>query len=123
MACPFFMPGERDETRRWVHAPRLPLGAHFRGTCRARPEEMFESGGDACNCGYAGGVCDRFPADAPADAVRFSTDGETLVYVLERAHVPVEHGIFDESVAGEILAAQARAFLAGAGGPTPYTCT
>lgn len=108
------MPAERDQTLRWIHAPRMPLGDRYRGLCKARPDEPFEAQGDPCNCGYARGVCDRFPADFTADAIRFSVSSDhplRVLYVVERAYVPIEHGIFEESSADEILAAQARAFL------------
>jgi hypothetical protein len=55
-----------------------------------------------CNFGYARGRCEHFPADAMVDAVRFSvkqdageppTDLLRVIYVLERDHAPVEHGV------------------------------
>jgi hypothetical protein len=58
--------------------------------------------------------------DAPGDAVRFSILGNEagrirMVYVLERAHAPVEHGQlgFTEFLTGAegVLAAQAEAFV------------
>jgi hypothetical protein len=69
---------------------------------------------DLCNTGYARGRCDRFPAGAFADAVRFSrtADGR-LIYILEKDHAPVEHGEMDAARdPREPLASQARAFLA-----------
>lgn len=50
-----------------------------------------------CNVGYARGECPRFPEDALADAVRFNIVSRTettleLLYVLERAHLPVQQG-------------------------------
>jgi hypothetical protein len=98
-----------------VHAPRLPLGDFYEGVCRARegevwgpPEEVVR---EACSWGYSRGRCDRFPADAPADAVRFSRCGEKLIYILERAGAPVEHGEIVDQAAEDVLAAQARAFM------------
>lgn len=113
MACPFFMPIERLDDGPWIHAPRLPLGGSYRGTCHARPGEVIEppdSHRDLCNCGYARGRCDRFPEDSVADAVRFSMTGNQLTYVLERDCAPVEHGIVTDA-AGELLSRQARAFM------------
>ena len=136
MACPFFHPGRPiDDAGRWTHAPRMPLGEACHGTCRAQPSESFEpSEGsllELCNWGYARGRCDRFPPDAPADAVRFSIAAEDqrsvrLIYVLERDHAPVEHGVIECSFSSGgfalegtavmhadalLLFAQARAFL------------
>lgn len=113
VACPFFLPVERVNEPRWIHAPRLPLGDRYRGLCRARSGESFEAQGDACNCGYARGVCDRFPEETQADAVRFSIragDPLKLIYIVERSHAPVEHGLVGDRDANEILTAQARAF-------------
>ena len=129
MACPFFMPVTRLDQKEWLHAPRLPLGDPYAGVCHARPGEPFEPPAsaldDLCNCGYARGRCDRFPAETTADAVRFSLvsvdpDVICLVYILERAHAPVEHGTlryatrqsrFADAPPTVILAAQAEAFL------------
>ena len=80
---------------------------------------------DLCNCGYARGRCDQFPATSAADAVRFSvvaadTDTVRLVYILEKNHAPVEHGTmtyairesgFVDRPPNVILGAQAQAFL------------
>lgn len=117
MACPFFLPVSKIKETGWTHAPRWPLGGRFRGWCKAR-SEAFEAEGDPCNRGYARGECERFPAEAAADAVRFSAVAEEpqkLIYVIERAHVPLEHGCFDDpsSLRNEILEAQARAFAEG----------
>ena len=123
------MPLTRLDQDRWIHAPRLPLGHPYSGSCHARPEEPFEppesSLHDLCNCGYARGRCDRFPPESLADAVRFSVtlvepDAVGLVYILERDHAPVEHGTlkyatrqsrFVDAPPTAILAAQAQAFL------------
>ncbi len=120
MACPFFRPIDRLDEGAWTHAPRLPLGDPYRGTCHARPGEVLEAPEaqqrDLCNCGYVRGRCDRFPADSAADAVRFSVvsdrDGQVqLVYVLEKDHSPVKHGLLDNAPVSELLSSQARAFL------------
>ena len=115
MACPFFMPVDRVLETGWIHAPRLPLGARYRGKCLVRADDPFEADGDLCNCGYARGACDRFPSDAEADAHRFSVlagDPPRMIYVIERGHAPAEHRIFEDpsSLENRILAAQARAF-------------
>ena len=125
------MPVSRFGDDLWIVPPRLPLNDAFRGVCRAgepsngdafEPLEKLQR--ELCNCGYARGWCERFPADSAADAVRFSilddADGIVrLVYVLEREYAPVEHGIVEYSIPesrpisdpSELLAAQARAFL------------
>src|SRR5262245_54382050 len=103
------MPIERLDDGLWLHAPRLPLGGTYRGTCHARPGEGVEEHREFCSWGYARGRCDRFPADSKADAVRFSKTGEGLIYILERDCAPVEHGIVTQA-AGELLSRQASAF-------------
>jgi len=70
-----------------------------------------------CNCGYARRRCSRFPDNGAADAVRFSVIGDqngrlTVIYILEKDHAPVEHGLMDDAAsAREPLASQARAFV------------
>jgi len=78
-----------------------------------------------CNCGYARGRCDRFPADSVEDAVRFSITDDAaqrlrMVYVLEKDHAPVEYGSMEYAIeAAQLsgdhingaLAPQARAFI------------
>ena len=110
----------------WQHAPRLPLGDAYHGLCHAGAEP-FEppdaSQDELCNCGYARGRCDRFPAES-ADAVRFSVvsdDAERvrLVYILEKNHAPTEHGVIEyfrldsriDGITGGILLLQSRAFI------------
>ncbi len=124
MACPYFAPESRLESGPWTHEPRWPLGAAYAGVCHALSGEIFRppesQQQEYCNCGYARGVCERFPLDAPADAVRFSVTGEqTLFYILERDHAPVEFGRWDISGMkpgdvhrNPILMMQAEAFLA-----------
>ena len=104
MACPYFFPVERVETDPWAHSPRMPLGAEFHGFCEADPANPREPDivvqRTICNSGYGRGCCQDFPADAPADAVRFTpTSGGTgaevrMVFVLERNHSPIQHGAF-----------------------------
>jgi hypothetical protein len=85
----------RLESSVWSRPPRYPLGDAYAGVCHARPGEPFEPPGDrqeaVCNFGYARGRCDCFPADAP-DAIRFSIAGDELLYVIEKAYAPLEHG-------------------------------
>ncbi len=114
----------------WTPAPRLPLGDAYHGACHARPAEVFEppetAQRDLCNCGYARGRCAHFPDDSAADAVRFSITGDEaghvrLVYIVEKNHSPAEHGGLEYAIdeerivdghTSELLASQARAFLA-----------
>ena len=134
MACPFFMPVSRLDEGNWVHAPRLPLGDFYRGVCRSQASESFDppesSQRDLCNYGYARGRCERFPADSPGDAVRFSviTDegvGDEggrlrLVYIVEKDHAPADHGTVESRTEqiqslslreNDVMSGQARAFL------------
>ena len=124
MACPFFLPVRMLDRGAWTNPPRLPLGEPYYGTCVARPSDPFSAPEtvqrELCNCGYARGLCDRFPEDSAADAVRFSARSEAegrvrLVYIVEKDHAPLEHGEleYDGAVIGhgsELLHAQARAF-------------
>ncbi|HEY7333833.1 MAG TPA: hypothetical protein VH639_03040 [Bryobacteraceae bacterium] len=128
VACPYFLPRGKLATGLWVHEPRLPLGDAYSGICHARPCEPClpseKRQEDLCNYGYAGGICERFPADGPADAVRFSLASEDrahlrIVYAIEKEHAPIEFGEFEFSTstnalvlapANPVLAAQAEAF-------------
>lgn len=104
MACPFFEPVQPLGREQWLHAPRFPLGEAYRGLCHAgvEPFEPTESSQEElCNCGYARGRCDRFPAES-ADAVRFSVASEDdqrlrVIYVFERRHAPETHGVIEYS--------------------------
>lgn len=127
MACPYFIPERKLEPGSWTHLPRLPLGGAYAGRCLAAaaphtPSESHQR--ELCNCGYARGLCDRFPDSGGADAVRFSVveDRETglrLVWVLEKEHAPLSHGVLEFSIVrdafenspGEFLLSQARAFV------------
>ena len=128
MACPFFLPAERLSDGPGLHAPRLPLGAAYSGSCTCRPEISFQPDEatlrDVCNWGYVRGRCGHFPAGSAADAVRFSVVQESdamleILYVLELAHVPARHGTLRFSIldgvldvdCGGLLAAQARSFI------------
>ena len=47
---------------------------------------------ECCNLGYARGECDRLP-EGSADAIRLSlASADRLLWVIERDHLPVEHG-------------------------------
>jgi hypothetical protein len=131
MACPFFEPRTKLGEGPWDPAPRLPLVEAWAGVCVSpgftlqEPDESEQR--EICNTGYARGRCPRFPSEAEADAVRFSAvrDGEALrvVFVLEKDHAPVRHGliIFSEGkFTGDPLESplreQARAFVLTWGG-------
>jgi hypothetical protein len=128
VACPYFLPQARLATGLWVHQPRLPLGDAYSGICHAPacepcvPSEKQQE--DLCNYGYVGGICERFPAGGPADAVRFSLASDDrvrlrIVYAIEKEHAPIAFGEFEFSTStnvlvfapgNAILAAQAEAF-------------
>jgi len=80
-----------------------------------------------CNFGYPQGKCGHFPAGAAAHAAHFSVLQDEprepllrIIYVLEKDHVPVEHGTvaclkrggFSPPIDDALLAAQANAFVA-----------
>ncbi|MGH9667183.1 MAG: hypothetical protein ACRD9L_22395 [Bryobacteraceae bacterium] len=108
MACPYFEPVAKLEDRVWSRPPRFPLGGAYTGVCHAPRSESWrpdaETARELCNVGYARGRCGYFPADAPADAVRFSAAGYTdgvlpVQFILERDYFPVEHGLLEYSAA------------------------
>ena len=114
MACPLFKPVRKLDAGGWDPAPRLPLGDAWAGECTAecteQPAESTQR--EVCNCGYARGRCEHFPAAMEADAVRFSmgADGRTI-YIFEKDHAPLEHGeIAAATDSREPLASLARAF-------------
>jgi hypothetical protein len=129
VACPYFFPKEKCLTVGWAFPSRLPLGAGFRGTCRAAGEAEVAPDDNAlrdfCNVGYACG-CPRVPVDRRADSIRFAVavdDGERIVlhYVYDRDHLPVEHGqlkydcaqrLWLSRVADACLERQAECYLA-----------
>jgi hypothetical protein len=98
MACPFFFPTEKVSLG-WAFPARLPLGAGFTGTCRAREQEVTPTGEELlefCNMGYGAG-CTRIPAERCADGVRFAVARDessriVMHYVSERHCEPVEYG-------------------------------
>ena len=113
MACPFFMPAEKLENGKWLHAGRLPLGCGWSGCCTAPGHEgeapSQEELREFCNLGYAEG-CGRLPRERVWDSVRFGArtvsgagngcGGQVQIrYVCERGHRPVEHGVLDVDVA------------------------
>jgi hypothetical protein len=124
VSCPYFFPDRPLAETSWFRPPRAPLGLLHGGECHA-PEGPAPGNHHLCNFGYARGVCGRFPADAPFDAVRFAVIAQEsnvtqLLYVLELNHTPAEHGrlTYDANrnrVVGAderaLLAAQARAFV------------
>src|SRR5262245_20332329 len=125
MPCPFFHPDVPIPNDPWSRPPRMPLGEAYGGVCRASATAFIPDGDlllSVCNRGYGRSSCPRFPADAEADAIRFSLaeerDGEVeLIYVRERDYAPVAHGraiytIACDEVSGldGIGAAQAVAF-------------
>ncbi|MEQ1945699.1 MAG: hypothetical protein ABL995_00820 [Bryobacteraceae bacterium] len=120
MACPFFLPIHRIGPGPWDPAPRLPLGDTWAGECRAATVSFTPAESELrekCNTGYARGRCARFPESAPADAVRFSKSpsaNDTVCFVFEKDHFPVEHGEIGTATEGrDLLNRQARAFLDG----------
>jgi hypothetical protein len=102
MACPFFIPVERVNDLALPHPARLPLGASWRGTCGAPGHELSIPDNvelESCNLGYARS-CPRLPKQRSSDSVRFAVARDTttkisLQFVLEAAHLPVEHGLLD----------------------------
>src|SRR5689334_19192331 len=97
MACPFFYPVARLE--RGAGAKTLPLGDAWSGYCQVHPDHPSVPGDQSlvphCNLGYAQD-CPQFPSGS-ADAVRFSVSRDQsgivrIHYVVEKGHLPVEHG-------------------------------
>jgi hypothetical protein len=129
VACPFFKPLGPLEQGPWERPPRLPLGDPYYGDCLANPSDPFaateSSQRELCNCGYARGRCEHFPDNSAGDAVRFSISDDArgrlqMVYVIEKDHVPIEHGpleyaieraAFAESQISAALETQASAFV------------
>lgn len=111
MACPFFEPTAPLDGS---EPARAPLGGVFTGYCHAEGDSSAApphagSLREICNFGYGRGRCPRFPAGAAFDAVRFSSDGQRVLCILERDHIPVEFspaGLCSDPV----LSAQFRAF-------------
>jgi hypothetical protein len=100
LACPYFIPLERNDAGTWLHPSRLPLGAGFTGHCSAPGHDGAKPTDDElrelCNMGYATN-CARLPQERSCDAVRFSVArenaGQLLIwFVCETAHLPTSHG-------------------------------
>lgn len=89
---------------------------------------MCERGGAGnarfCNFGYARRLCPEFPDGSIADAVRFSVSGNAdgivkIVWILEKDHAPVEHGLLEYTKStgafvaepAAVLGVQARIFV------------
>ena len=129
MACPYFCPTQQLEAPGWRGKIRPPLGDLYEGECHARPKEIYRPGGavllEGCNFGYAARQCRRFPAEEGPEAVRFcvrdDSGGEVRIdYVLERAHLPYQHGglVYNRGLntwtglqAGSLLQQQAQAYM------------
>src|ERR1700739_4113782 len=91
-------------------AGTLLRGVHSAVGGAGTPAESTQR--EVCNCGYARGRCEHFPAGMEADAVRFSMGpGERLIYIFEKDHAPLEYGEIDPATdPREPLASLARAF-------------
>jgi len=123
VACPYFHPGEPFPEDAHLRQGRFPLGAAYKGTCRALPDEAFEPDEETlrsfCNFGYGREACPRFPSSSEADAVRFSLvsrpdETMSVVFVYERDFAPVRHGTLmnGDSSGSDCLARQAEVFAA-----------
>ena len=110
MACPYFIPTEVWPD--WTGPRRVPLGEPYRGLC-AQTEVEIDT--PICNFGYARGRCPHYPEDSLVDAVRFSMPNpEVLIWITERDHAPLAHGIGDPPQEYEALAqAFLRSYRAG----------
>ena len=103
------MPREIVNDGSWPHPSRLPLGAGWRGNCRASAEEQESSDAqirEFCNLGYAT-ACPQLPRRRDWDAVRFSIakvspQQITICFVCELAHAPIDHGKLTFDLAGEV---------------------
>ncbi len=115
MACPYFLPVSKLDDNAWDPPPRMPLGASWWGECSLAPGAALRESElrEHCNLGYARGKCARFPHDAEFDAYRFSHSGTQLIFIRERAHSPLTHGLVQITHQNTPLDAQARAFLSG----------
>jgi hypothetical protein len=109
LACPFFVPLEIVSDGSWPHPSRLPLGAGWRGNCRASSPELPASDEhlrDFCNLGYAT-ACPHLPRQRDWDAIRFSVahvsrEQLTICFVCELAHAPIDHGRLTFDLSGEV---------------------
>jgi len=112
VACPYFLPQSELPAGLWVHEPRWPLGKAYSGLCCSRADEPFQppeqSQEELCNYGYVRGVCECFPAESQADAVRFSVIEEDesrllIVYVFEKDHAPAQFGSLEYVIPARAL--------------------
>jgi hypothetical protein len=113
MACPYFLPRTRLDASAWDPPPRMPLGAAWSGVCSLAPSEEIPEGEllEMCNLGYARGKCARFPLETEADAYRFSLQPSgQVIYVIEKLHAPIAHGVCTGQALNAALDAQAQAF-------------
>jgi len=94
------MPTERTDDLAWIHPSRLPLGTGWTGHCTAPGHEGEVPSDhqirDCCNLGYAS-ACPFRPVEREFDSIRFAilreTDQHIMVcYVLEKDHLPAQHG-------------------------------
>ena len=128
MACPFFFPVERYVDPRFLVHPRLPLGTAFLGECRCGESRVILTPATLkreCNVGYGRGVCESFPANAPADAHRFhvagiDTDTVRVQCIRELGCWPVDskvwtylrsEGRFVETLDDAVLQRQAQVYV------------
>jgi hypothetical protein len=109
MACPYFMP--EAVVADFVVA-RAPLGSIYRGLCHATGEALPppSKSWEPCNFGYGRGICPNFPANAGADAVRFTHYNGELIYILEKEYSPIEHGLVSTLDSACLLGQQAAIF-------------
>lgn len=96
VACACFHPTVPLPWKAWPGKFRPPLGRPYDGTCHSDSGRPYVPNRDVllagCNLGYARGICTRVPDDSP-DAVRFSLKGaDSIRWVAEREHRPVDHG-------------------------------
>jgi hypothetical protein len=107
LACPYFMPTQKCDDGTWIHPARLPLGAGWRGTCTADPEQHVPPTElelhEYCNMGYAL-ACSRLPSQRSCDALRFGVtndleNGIRISYVCESDHRPAGNGILEYDTA------------------------
>jgi hypothetical protein len=114
VACPYFFPEAEIDFAARPKPARAPLGTVFTGTCHADPAAPVTPSEsllyEACNFGYGRRTCPLFPADATADAVRFTSYNGAVLYVLEMNYSPVEHGTCDAGLPTPVLARQAQVF-------------
>jgi hypothetical protein len=113
VACPYFYPTEEVDFAARPRPARAPLGTIYQGVCHARTEAVIPTEGliyEPCNFGYGRGSCPWFPADASADAVHFTEFRGGVIFILEKDHVPVEHGRCGANLLSHVRDRQATVF-------------